>query len=185
MKIIFLDIDGVLTHKFYENHETEDIDVSKVKLLKHIVNETGAKIVLSSSWRESIAGEKIYAYKILENVLKEHGLKIYDETPIIKSKFMGINTDITNLHISQIKNLKFDPFTRRAGEIFKWLNANKEKIDNFIILDDDDFDFEFFGYDKHLIKTDYYKGGLNEAHALKAIALLNTRKDEFNKSKTK
>lgn len=47
MKIIFLDIDGVLN---YENSKSK-VEEEKVKLLKEIVDKTGAEIVLSSDWR--------------------------------------------------------------------------------------------------------------------------------------
>ena len=46
LKLIFLDIDGVLTLQ-----PTFTIDDRKIKNLEKIVNSTGAKIVLSSSWR--------------------------------------------------------------------------------------------------------------------------------------
>ena len=59
MKVIFLDIDGVLNSDDYidiaknvqgiERH----IDIDKVKLLKKAIDETGAKTVLTSSWRNS------------------------------------------------------------------------------------------------------------------------------------
>ena len=61
MKVIFLDIDGVLNsfqtfREIYYEHELTGfrrvaIDIDKVKLLKEIVDNTGALIVLSSSWR--------------------------------------------------------------------------------------------------------------------------------------
>lgn len=61
MKIIFLDIDGVLTNiesykKQYEHYKREKtrisvIDEGTIKRLSKIVNETEVKIVLSSSWR--------------------------------------------------------------------------------------------------------------------------------------
>ena len=59
MKIIFLDIDGVLNSDEYFdkiknlniNGIENDIDISKIILLKKSLDETGAKIVLTSSWR--------------------------------------------------------------------------------------------------------------------------------------
>ena len=46
MKAIFLDFDGVITipPKWY-------LKADKIKLIKRIVDETAAKIVVSSSWR--------------------------------------------------------------------------------------------------------------------------------------
>ncbi len=52
MKIIFLDIDGVLNSRTYDRkrnwNEQTDIDESRLPLVKEIVDSTGAEIVLSS-----------------------------------------------------------------------------------------------------------------------------------------
>ena len=51
MKVIFLDIDGVLNSSAYDRKRDWDkltnIDESRLPLVKRIVDETGAKIVLS------------------------------------------------------------------------------------------------------------------------------------------
>ena len=47
MKIIFLDFDGVITTEASYSR----LDLEKMKLVKKICDETGAKIVISSSWR--------------------------------------------------------------------------------------------------------------------------------------
>ena len=46
MKVIFLDIDGVLN-----TNSDREISNDKLKLLSELVSKTGADIVLSSSWR--------------------------------------------------------------------------------------------------------------------------------------
>ena len=59
MKVIFLDVDGVLNSDEYfdkiKNLNIDgiqsEIDVEKIKMLNMAINETGAKIVLTSSWR--------------------------------------------------------------------------------------------------------------------------------------
>ena len=61
MKVIFLDIDGVLNtsqtfigiHNEYieKGIRRIEIDLNRLKLLKRIVDQTGAVIVLSSSWK--------------------------------------------------------------------------------------------------------------------------------------
>ena len=55
MKIIFLDIDGVLNSREYDRkrnwNEQTDIDETRLPLVKEIIDKTGAKIVLISTWR--------------------------------------------------------------------------------------------------------------------------------------
>lgn len=46
MKVIFLDIDGVLN-----TNSDREISNDKLKLLSELVSNTGADVVLSSSWR--------------------------------------------------------------------------------------------------------------------------------------
>ena len=54
MKVIFLDVDGVLnSQQLFEKCEDDQlisVDEDNIKNLKTIVDATGAKIVLSSSW---------------------------------------------------------------------------------------------------------------------------------------
>lgn len=54
-KIIFLDFDGVITTMA----SRYALDRYKCDLLQQVIDRTGAKIVVSSSWREDSAGETI------------------------------------------------------------------------------------------------------------------------------
>lgn len=108
MKIIFLDVDGVL------NSEEDQFDWNlqtdyHFELLKDLVDKTQAKIVLSSSWRKS---EK--NLKILQSRLKNFNLYIYDTTPYISN-----------------------PCIKRGDEIRQWITSQKESIESFVILDDE------------------------------------------------
>ena len=114
MKVIFLDVDGVLNSDEYfdkirkkniDGIESE-VDVEKIKLLKQAVIQTGAKVVLSSSWRHTKNGEQ------LKELLAK--FEIYtDRTPYLQNK--------------------------RGIEIKQWL-INNENIEDFVILDDEIFD---------------------------------------------
>lgn len=74
MKIIFLDVYGVLVHANYSNKENLHIDEEKVKILKEIVDKTDAKIVLSSTWKnfyqKDVSPNK-NRYEVLEKVLEK------------------------------------------------------------------------------------------------------------------
>ena len=142
MKVLFLDIDGVLNsencfaYRIYcvKNNmvnilmnfvDTDDrnikhkltmLDDRAIANLNRIIEETGCKVVLSSSWRSSIESENIFT----QNLLKLKGFKyeFYDVTP----------------------RLWFEDFSTRRGEEIKfWLDKESEKheIESFVILDDD------------------------------------------------
>lgn len=82
MKILFLDVDGVLN-----SHKTGGRYALKracLKRLEKIVKETGCEIILSSSWRQDA-----YALKRLKRVLAYRGIKIKDVTPILYREVRG------------------------------------------------------------------------------------------------
>ena len=110
MKVIFLDIDGVLN-----TNSDREISDDKLKLLSELVSKTGADVVLSSSWRYgwnqpklNQPGTRIY---ILKQLLKNNDIVIKDT----------IGLDLTKS--IQIKN---------------YLNTNM--ISNYVVLDDEPID---------------------------------------------
>lgn len=142
MKVLFLDIDGVLNsdnwfgYRLYciknnmydrvlnfidtndENteHTLTMIDDRAIANLNRIVEETGCKVVLSSSWRSSWESENVFTQYILK--LKGFKYELYDVTPRLWHKEFG---------------------TQRGEEIQAWMNKELEKneIESYVILDDD------------------------------------------------
>lgn len=160
MKVIFLDIDGVLNCVTSKSYCIEDdgcvirgIDSDKVKRLAKIVDATGAKIILSSDWKDG--WEKFYGTskpshaKYLDNHLYKKGkLTIKDKTP---------NTN---------KGSWF-----RGEEILTYLRAHRD-IENYVILDDTFFeDFSIKEISEHLVLTDH-KVGLTDSDVEKAVKIL-------------
>ncbi len=119
MKVIFLDIDGVLKDDYY-NAEFQD---ECFKRLKMIVDATGAIIILTSSWR-------INYWKFVENDYQTDNKKILDLYNHFEKYGLKVSgrTDYTE---------RSGPVSR-PYEIRKWL-ADKEDVENFCIIDDDDF----------------------------------------------
>lgn len=117
---IFLDIDGVLNDSQFrlEGLHRRDysvlIDPKKVALLKKIVEETGASIVLSSSWSKFWEKEDSVdsAGKRINAALAEYGLTVSAKIPQIR--------DAT-----------------RSQEIEAFLQ-NHPYVVNYVILDDND-----------------------------------------------
>ena len=179
MKVIFLDIDGVLnTSETFRKRRVEyektkkwniEIDLHRVARLKYIINMTGAKIVLSSSWRlfgQFKNGEftlKSNQLSELLDVFSSFGINIYDVTP------------------------HFDYGSKRDEEIKAWLK-NKD-IESFVVIDDESsFLMEFCN--NELIKTSFLKDGvmlknmddctgLCEEHVNKAISILNSNEHKY------
>lgn len=180
MNIIFLDIDGVLTYSGYDNSETANIDEKKVKLLAEIANKTEAKIVLISSWRGGFENGSYKHPKIfhtMTEVLGKHGLSIMDIVPYIEMEIMD-KCETSSLTLKEISNIEMNPETGRAAEVHKWLKRHPE-VTHFVILDDEDSRWDYFGYDTHWIQPSYFdvNGGLSEEHVKQAITILITLKN--------
>jgi len=167
MKIIFLDFDGVLNDEvFYRKRMDEGIDTyppyplcefdpEAIARLNYIIEETGAKVVVSSSWRHGRSVDE------LQNILNQVGFKgeVIDKTP----------------------SFKHDDCVR-GNEILKWISLNEELIGNdrfhyntYVILDDN-ADMLYWQKD-NFIHVDSYVGITNRI-AMMAITILNTIKKE-------
>lgn len=110
MKIIFLDVDGVLN--MHISGGLYALNRKRVQLLEKLIKETGAFIVLSSTWRKDTK-----AFKKLSRNLGYRGLKIYDVTPDFSFKKNGERA-------------------YRGHEIQDWLNLHPE-VEQYVIIDDD------------------------------------------------
>jgi hypothetical protein len=162
MKVIFLDVDGVINSNFWlENHEKEIsdgtlIDKDKIELLVQIVHKTGAELVMHSGWRYWFDNDMKPIRKEAQNLidlLLESGLSIYAMTP-----------DLTTEEIRKAKM-----FSKvKAAEIFLWLEQNPN-IDNWIVLDDIDLHNDELA--NRQIQTNP-EIGLTEKDADKAIEML-------------
>ncbi len=117
MKIIFLDIDGVMnSERFYHktpNFEWDMFCPYSVILLNKLTDETNAKIVVSSSWRKNNSVEE------LSTLFKKNGITgdVYSST-----------------HVLFYKNC--DHSVSRGNEIQLWLSQYPE-TEQYVILDDD------------------------------------------------
>ena len=111
MKIIFLDIDGVLNNYDTltdENWNERKWEPNLVEMLKRIIKETGAEIVLSSTWRriesycDIIKNDMKINYIGKTPVLwKKRGIEIQtwlDENPGVE-KFVILDDDSDMVHL--------------------------------------------------------------------------------------
>lgn len=158
MKVIFLDIDGVLNYADCKKraYGFYFVDDEKIKLLKELVDKTGAKIVLSSTWRlerfpdcRDTAPRSYKLYHKLVRKLKEYDLQIFSHTPILPKRYRG-------------------------REIEQWINDwQGELIESFIILDDND---DMNPYMDRLVQTSWFTG-LTQEDVDEAVQKLNINKN--------
>ena len=163
-KIIFLDIDHVLTNTDLDSTSFLGFDPRKYTLSKKnlanldkILDTTGASIVISSNWRKFKAPFLYWEYRgkqynsTLEPFKKLYAGKIIDMLPV-------------EHHLTKCECLEL------------WFEENTwfSKHGHYVILEDDTREGyqNHLIYSKHLVLTDYHVG-LTEADANKAIAILN------------
>jgi len=168
MKVIFLDIDGVLNNQetLLRNDELDNILLLRLKTL---VDKTGAKIVLSSSWRTCFN-----PLRILMDRFNEIGLFISSLTPngvsvdwIEKQGY--IPTARYFFTKNNIDGNRHYITTDRGAEIFKWLSTHQD-IESYVILDDEAFDILNY-FPNNFIKTNSLIG-LTEENIQQAEKIL-------------
>lgn len=117
IKVIFLDIDGVL-NVIPEDHDEfgGTFHTRFVDNLRRIIEETGAKIVISSSWR----------FGGLERMKKMW------EFRGLPGEVIGITPDLWR----NVKDEDFHEKLKRGDEVQSWLDTHPN-IENYVILDDD------------------------------------------------
>lgn len=142
MKIIFLDIDGVLINRRYASRTTADPRC--IEQLNRITDTTGAKIVVSSSWRHRGLPQ-------ITLTLKQWR---------VSGDIIDITPNMEDVDISK----------KRRCEIMRWMDEHEGYSwmhDTFVVLDDEPGAF----FSKHTVMPEF-EHGLNEVDADRAIAIL-------------
>lgn len=152
MKVVFLDFNGVLDT--YE--KMDEINYDNLQRLKFIINETEAKIVISSSLKNSYFYTGHFSKRLQSIIekIEEDGMEVIGITPKA-----GNREDEIKLYLSQ-----------------------HQEIENFCILDDD---YEMEDLKEHLVKLppQIQKGqtGLDDVHMNMAIDILNNSTKKIRK----
>lgn len=129
MKVIFLDVDGVLNSSFWnDSHQREIsegiyVNPEQVRLFGELVADTGAEVVLHSGWRfwldEDLSANRLEAQNFLD-LLEEESVYLYSCTP-----------DLTTEVIRRTKQFSLV----KAEEIKQWIAIHPD-IEQWIVLDD-------------------------------------------------
>lgn len=159
MKIIFLDMDGVLNsiEAMIKRHEAKGpaalywTDPILVERVNKLIEDTGAYVVVSSTWR------KLRSEEEMNELLKKQG---------VECSMLGCTPN----HVPRSDG---NGHGYRGDEIKAWLKENEKglnvRVDSFIILDDDS---DMDPFMDRLVQT---KGrvGLQDADCDKARSMLN------------
>lgn len=146
MKVIFLDIDGVLnSHSFLMTNKSALFDPDKIKILKKVVRETEAELILHSTLRDHFKSDMTPVTAPaceLTDMLFEEGMFLIDKT-----------------------NEEND----RETSIKKWLEKNHVK--NYCIIDDEK---KLFSSEVSHLVAPCKDEGIDEECAKKAIYILRS-----------
>ena len=156
MKIIFLDVDGVLNCSTTTRGwgKMRFVDTRKMYRVREICDRTGAKVVISSSWRwgareDALPWDKVQ-WEALLHEFDKHRIPVIGHTPFA-----------------------FDG--DRGNEIRTWLKMQEEPVEQFVVIDDIIMDLAQFAADGRLVVTTD-KDGLNKERMEKAISILGEDK---------
>lgn len=153
MKVVFLDVDGVLNCSSRMGQCVQvgrevghRMDVDAVQRLATLCRRTGAKVVVSSTWRIQYGGPQV---RRMLHVMSGYDFRVVGETPRLP------RTDGR------------DP--SRGEEIGAWLSRPlAPRVEAFVILDDGN---DMGPYGPRLVQTTW-ELGLEDGHVDRAVALL-------------
>lgn len=145
MKIIFLDIDGVLN--FYSSRKAVKMMIcqDRMMMVADLARRTKAQIVISSTWR---LGTSIKYFQEI----------FWHMTALYPSRYYSFNNysdDCERLVIID-KTPRFSGCIRGL-EIQYWLEAHAGMVNNYVIIDDD-ADMLPHQLETHFVKTNGFKG---------------------------
>ena len=169
-KVIFLDIDGVLT----TNQEYDlVVDEQMVQRLKKIIDATGADVIMSSSRRATYL-----RYKHHPEALDEYDTNEMKQLQVMFDKY-GIEIAGVTSNLEQGRG-----YRTRPCQIKDWL-VDKPKVSNFVILDDDPWEWGWLM--DYVVRTkrphptreygDLY--GLQDEDVQKGIEILNEERENY------
>ena len=177
-KVLFLDIDGVLnTERQHDRCVNEGIapvdnfgyafDPIAVINLKKIIDDTGAGIVISSSW-------KFWGLSTMQKLWASRSLpgKIIDVTPNTVSDEMLLEIDLSYMELPAGK----------GSEIKEWLDTKGSEVTHYAILDDvPDMLSE---QESHFVQIDP-RIGITEADADRVITILTGKAPKAKRSRSR
>ena len=126
-----------------------------IALVKEIVDATGAKLVLSSTWRQDWFYEHMGGddWPYLRSEFAKQDLYFIDHTPLHKSR-------------------------HRGEEIKDWLENTEYDVKSYVVIDDEMFDIWDL-HDGHMVQTSF-DSGIKPGAVKMAIEILEKEDNPYN-----
>lgn len=158
MKVIFLDIDGVVNcWSTKERAPSKVIGVEQrlIAHIKEIVDATGAKLVLSSTWRKDWAFDLNNGidWRYLRDEFAKQDLYFLDYTPSRRD-------------------------SHRGEEIKEWLESTGYDVKSYVVIDDEMYDIWEL-HDGHTVQTSF-DSGIKPGAVKMAIEILSKQHNAYN-----
>lgn len=145
MKLIFLDIDGVLNSSNGREPYISEMEIEKLILLKRLIDE-------SSSLGVVITSDRRYSSVDMKNKIEAF------------NKY-GINI------VGTLRRPKEDDLDDNRGkQIVDYLSSTDEEIERIVILDDNDDGISHYFDDEFILVNRFF--GLDESVYLRAVEIL-------------
>lgn len=136
MKVLFLDIDGVICLRTSHYQYFDKECCARIKL---ILEKTGAKIVVSSTWRKSHTLQSLK--ELMARGYELESLKLESEEHIEFDKVGTFDSEVI-IGMTPTLNVEYTesgiPYGRGA-EISAWLSEHPE-VNQYVVIDDDRVD---------------------------------------------
>lgn len=174
MKLILLDFDGVLNNSTNPDVPYWALDPTNVAVLNTLIERTGAKVVVTSSWRTGapsgpssdpepkVGSDGVHSVAQMQAILEMYSFKgeVVDVAPLVLPAKFSMRVDRGEEIMAWLKS------ARRAGGLLQTEAPNK-----FVILDDrrDIEDYEELR--EHFVRTKM-KTGLLPEHIELAVRIL-------------
>ena len=164
MKVLFLDIDGVLCLRTSHYQYFDKVCCDRIKL---ILEKTGAKIVVSSTWRR---GHTLQSLK--ELMARGYDLEVFESEERVEIEKAGAFNSEVIIGMTPVLNIEYtNPETPygRGVEISAWLLEHPE-ITQYVVIDDDRLDI-IVPHKDFLVQTDT-RIGITDTDVQKAMIIL-------------
>jgi hypothetical protein len=165
--LIFLDIDGVFTSARVHSAQNADYDLwhkfdpIAVDFMNKIHDTHTVEFVLITTWKDHLR---------VDNTMIPHWIKAAFANSGFRGKFHNMwKTDPDNLGVNKPR-----PYDR-SHEIRDFMEEYGTDVEDFIIFDDNDFNFKSVLGKSRLVRTDADNGLLHK-HMLNALSMMGSWK---------